>query len=166
MGESSNYPAQKRGSRKQLNPRFFAASTSSEFNNVSGSGDERRKDKSASPMSDDQSRVEMKEVNDQVKLLEQDLLVSEEEEKMDANLLGFSRSEVTVIDTSCAPWKCDKLLFRKKNVWKVRDKRTKTIHLGKKKRKANDADDGNIGGIKKQKVSSGEETKFPNTEVS
>nr|GMC62880.1 formin-E isoform X3 [Ipomoea batatas] len=152
MGESGNCPAQKKGPRKQINPRFFAASTSSELNNVSGSGDDRGKDKSASPMSDDQSRVEMK-------LLEQS---EEEEEKIDANLFGFSRSEVTVIDTSCAPWKCDKLLFRKKNVWKVRDKRSKTtIHLGKKKkRKANE--DGNFGGIKKQKVSSGEETKIPN----
>ncbi|XP_019153594.1 PREDICTED: uncharacterized protein LOC109150069 isoform X2 [Ipomoea nil] len=153
MGESSNYPAQKKGSRKQINPRFF----SSELNNVSGSRDDRGKDKSASPMSDDQSRVEMK-------LLEQ----SEEEEKIDAHLFGFSRSEVTVIDTSCAPWKCDKLLFRKKNVWKVRDKRSKTtIHLGKKKkkRKANDggaAEDGNFGGIKKHKVSNGEETQISN----
>nr|GLL20000.1 uncharacterized protein LOC109150069 isoform X1 [Ipomoea trifida] len=154
MGESSNCPAQKKGPRKQINPRFFAASTSSELNNVSGSGDDRGKDKSASPMSDDQSRVEMKLV---VQSEEE-----EEEEKMDAHLFGFSRSEVTVIDTSCAPWKCDKLLFRKKNVWKVRDKRSKTtIHLGKKKkRKANE--DGNFGGIKKQKVSSGEETKIPN----
>ncbi|CAH9140825.1 unnamed protein product [Cuscuta epithymum] len=72
----------------------------------------------------------MKELNDQVKLLEQgqDFVVSEE--RMDANLLGYSKCEVTVNDMSCAPWKFDKLLFRKKTVWKVCDKRTNTLYLG------------------------------------
>lgn len=54
----------------------------------------------------------------------------------DANLVGFSRTEVTVIDTSYESWKFDKLLFRKKNVWKVRDKKGKGETVGgKKKRK-------------------------------
>ncbi|KAM7280851.1 hypothetical protein ACFE04_007985 [Oxalis oulophora] len=47
----------------------------------------------------------------------------EEEEKIKVKkekeeLFGFSRSEVTVIDTSFDVWKFDKLLFRKKNVRK------------------------------------------------
>ncbi|KAM7261317.1 hypothetical protein ACFE04_008684 [Oxalis oulophora] len=51
----------------------------------------------------------------------------EEEEKIKVKkekeeLFEFSRSEVTVIDTSFDVWKFDKLLFRKKNVRKVRDK--------------------------------------------
>ncbi|KAM7274554.1 hypothetical protein ACFE04_016420 [Oxalis oulophora] len=52
----------------------------------------------------------------------------EDEEKIKAKkekeeLFEFSRSEVTVIDTSFDVWKFDKLFFRKKNVWKVRDKK-------------------------------------------
>ncbi|EPS62702.1 hypothetical protein M569_12088 [Genlisea aurea] len=39
------------------------------------------------------------------------------------SLSGFSRTEVTVIDTSCAVWKLEKLLYRKRNVWKVRDRK-------------------------------------------
>ncbi|CAI9086983.1 OLC1v1020931C1 [Oldenlandia corymbosa var. corymbosa] len=79
------------------------------------------------------------------------------------NLSGFSRTEVTVIDTSVASWKFEKMLFRKKNVWKVRDKKgSKTANLTKKKkRKMNDNhavgdDDENAssggGSVKKAKV--------------
>lgn len=52
-------------------------------------------------------------------------VLCEEEEKMDLSLSGFSRTEVTVIDTSCKGWKFDKVLFRKKSVWKVRDRKSK-----------------------------------------
>ncbi|GER30126.1 dihydroxy-acid dehydratase [Striga asiatica] len=41
----------------------------------------------------------------------------------DVDLVGFSRTEVTVIDTSYESWKFDKFLYRKRNVWKVRDKK-------------------------------------------
>uniref|UniRef100_A0A2P2QEF7 Uncharacterized protein MANES_01G043100 n=1 Tax=Rhizophora mucronata TaxID=61149 RepID=A0A2P2QEF7_RHIMU len=50
----------------------------------------------------------------------------------------YSKSEVTVIDTSCEVWKFDKLVFRKKNVWKVRDKKGRTWTGGSKKRTKND----------------------------
>lgn len=50
-------------------------------------------------------------------------------------LKGFTRSEVTVIDTSCPGWKVDKLVFRKKNVWKVRERKPKNKSSVKKKRK-------------------------------
>ncbi|KAJ8760792.1 hypothetical protein K2173_021830 [Erythroxylum novogranatense] len=53
----------------------------------------------------------------------------------DKELKGYSRSEVTVIDTSCEVWKFDKLVFRKKNVWKVRDKRVRSLVGSNKKRK-------------------------------
>lgn len=132
MGESTTFPKfnVKRGSRKQANPRFCA---SSEIN--------KRKEETIK--------------DSQVKLLEQsdNLNLGEEEEKSNANLMGFSRTEVMVIDTSCAPWKFEKLLFRKKNVWKVRDKKSKTMNLGKKKkRKADVTNDEDAGGVKKQKV--------------
>lgn len=54
----------------------------------------------------------------------------------EANLVGFSRTEVTVIDTSYESWKFEKLLYRRKNVWKVRDKKGRSENVGgKKKRK-------------------------------
>ncbi|KAH6770990.1 hypothetical protein C2S52_015793 [Perilla frutescens var. hirtella] len=58
----------------------------------------------------------------------------------DASLVGFSRTEVTVIDTSYESWKFDKLLFRKKNVWKVRDKKGKGEIVGSKKKRKMEED--------------------------
>ncbi|KAL3524465.1 hypothetical protein ACH5RR_017299 [Cinchona calisaya] len=58
-----------------------------------------------------------------------------EEENGYGILSGFSRTEVTVIDTSFPSWKFEKMLFRKKNSWKVRDKKGKMINCGKKKKK-------------------------------
>nr|XP_027103511.1 uncharacterized protein LOC113724824 [Coffea arabica] len=77
------------------------------------------------------------------------------------NLSGFSRTEVTVIDTSFASWKFDKMLFRKKNVWKVRDKRGQFMSSGKKKkRKASSVDSENVRGglhrVKKPKTFNGQ----------
>ncbi|KAB5557240.1 hypothetical protein DKX38_008149 [Salix brachista] len=68
----------------------------------------------------------------------------------DKELKGYSRSEVTVIDTSCQVWKFDKLVFRKKNVWKVRDKKEKSWVFGGKKRKGNDLESANGNGAKKK----------------
>ncbi|KAJ6976602.1 rho GTPase-activating protein gacZ-like isoform X1 [Populus alba x Populus x berolinensis] len=68
----------------------------------------------------------------------------------DKELKGYSRSEVTVIDTSCQVWKFDKLVFRKKNVWKVRDKKGKSWVFGSKKRKGNDLESANGNGAKKK----------------
>ncbi|CAH8360856.1 unnamed protein product [Eruca vesicaria subsp. sativa] len=94
-----------------------------------------------------------------------------EEEEGEKDLVGFSRSEVTVIDTSFKIWKVEKVVFRRRNVWKVRDKKgnsrgvvslkkKKTIKvkkkkmLKKKKKRKCDGDDGEIGRkSKKMKVS-------------
>ncbi|XP_006347514.1 uncharacterized protein [Solanum tuberosum] len=150
MGESTSFPkfSVKRGSRKQTNPRFCA---SSEINSDAVVEGGQRKEETESL---DKCRVEIKD--SQVKLLEQghNLNLAEEEDKSNANLMGFSRTEVMVIDTSCAPWKFEKLLFRKKNVWKVRDKKSKTLNWGKKKRKA-DVTSEDARGEKKQKFISG-----------
>ncbi|GAA0166185.1 hypothetical protein LIER_40136 [Lithospermum erythrorhizon] len=53
----------------------------------------------------------------------------EEDEKMDWNLSGFSRTEVSVIDTSYKGWKFEKVLFRKKSVWRVRDRNSKVLNF-------------------------------------
>ncbi|KAL9334559.1 hypothetical protein Peur_071740 [Populus x canadensis] len=86
---------------------------------------------------------------------EEDVEEDVEEEKGfgvggDKELKGYSRSEVTVIDTSCQVWKFDKLVFRKKNVWKVRDKKGKSWVFGSKKRKGNDLESANGNGAKKK----------------
>ncbi|KAM1712053.1 hypothetical protein ACFXTN_002221 [Malus domestica] len=62
----------------------------------------------------------------------------EEEEEDKGEMKGYSRSEVTVIDTSCGVWKTDKLVFRRKSVWKVREKKVKGRSSGRHKRKVVD----------------------------
>ncbi|KAG5036046.1 hypothetical protein GLYMA_04G228600v4 [Glycine max] len=56
-----------------------------------------------------------------------------EDEEEGNELKGFTKSEVTVIDTSSPGWKVDKFVFRKNNVWKVREKKTKNKFLAKRK---------------------------------
>lgn len=88
----------------------------------------------------------------------------EEEDEGERELVGYSRSEVTVIDTSFGVWKSDKVVYRRKNMWKVREKRGKVRSFGRKKRKLGSAirdddngDDENFGWVmKKTKVSSSE----------
>ncbi|GAB2265004.1 hypothetical protein Dimus_000073 [Dionaea muscipula] len=60
----------------------------------------------------------------------------EEEEEEGEELKAYSRMDVTVIDTSVAEWKLERLLFRRKNVWKIREKKRKGKISGAKKRKA------------------------------
>lgn len=66
---------------------------------------------------------------------EEEEVEGEEKESGGNDLKGFSKSEVTLIDTSCPEWKVDKLVFRKNNVWKVRERKGKSKVFGKKKRK-------------------------------
>ncbi|CAI0453263.1 unnamed protein product [Linum tenue] len=78
----------------------------------------------------------------------------------DRELKGYSRSEVTVIDTSYEVWKFDKLVFRKRNIWKVRDKKGKSwlSAAAKKKRKKgsggldSEFDHGSVSGGAKKKA--------------
>ena len=51
-----------------------------------------------------------------------------------------------MIDTSCEEWKVDKVVFRKENVWKVREKKGKCKFFGRKKRK------GSFGGFDDKEV--------------
>ncbi|KAK6118511.1 hypothetical protein DH2020_047778 [Rehmannia glutinosa] len=89
----------------------------------------------------------------------------------DGNLVGFSRTEVTVIDTSYELWKFEKFLYRKKNVWKVRDRKVKSETVGsKKKRKVSGGmEEEDRHGGKKSKVDTkegnGEECELPLNEV-
>ena len=65
-----------------------------------------------------------------VKEVDQDFMVVdpvEEEEKGHLDLLGCSQTEFTVIDTSLPSWKLEKMLHRRKNVWKIREKKRQRI---------------------------------------
>lgn len=113
--------------RKQTNPKFFVASSLSN----SGVDDCARKDDNApATNSFNDDAAELKEES-------MDCCDVEEVEKESGgnDLRGFSKSEVTVIDTSCAGWKVEKLVFRKNNVWKVRERKGKSKFFAKKKSK-------------------------------
>ncbi|GFP93701.1 hypothetical protein PHJA_001514500 [Phtheirospermum japonicum] len=86
---------------------------------------------------------------DEVRVKESDRC---ENEGRDVNLVGFSRTEVTVIDTSYESWKFEKFLYRKKNVWKVRDKKVKSESVGRKKKRKSSGSGEEEDGRKKSKV--------------
>lgn len=180
-GESNGLPLPKfhpqKCSRKQPSPRFCGPLNSPAFscignensnnNDAASNDDPHAKRESASPVSDDYSGVGLvKELrgDERVKLVENASSGEEEEEEQEEKdkgcwkLSGFSRTEVTVIDTSFARWKFEKMLFRKKNVWKVRDKKGKTVNFTKKKRKSTGVDDENVSraDVKKAKVLDGQ----------
>ncbi|CAN1251121.1 hypothetical protein LINPERPRIM_LOCUS7630 [Linum perenne] len=139
-----------KSARKQTNPKFFplppppedekaaiavASSFDSDHNSninddCSGGGDdEMEEDK----YKDDRFRAEGRGGDDELK--------------------GYSRSEVTVIDTSYEVWKFDKLVFRKKNDWKVRDKKGRSwlSAATRKRKKGSGGLESESGGAKKKK---------------
>lgn len=106
------------------------------------------------PSSRENSCAEVKERSEKVRAARgENVDVVEEEEDCCGDLLGFSRTEVTVIDSSCASWKSEKLLFRRKSVWRVREKRSRLGGVGaKKKRKGRPPlEEESNGGEKKRK---------------
>lgn len=149
--------------RKQTAPKSLTTSTAS--NNIHLRQVEEEKSPSCTPKDEstpatasfgtDNSLTEGKEAN-----VEEE--EEEEEEKDERELVGYSTSDVTVIDTSFGVWKSEKVVYRRKNVWKVREKRGKVRSFGRKKRKSGecDVDGGNeensCGLMKKAKVSGSE----------
>lgn len=116
--------------RKQTNPKSFVASSLS--NCVAN--DCARKDEENVPCTNSFSNndvLEMKEGN----TASWDVEEEKEKDNGGNELKGFSKSEVTVIDTSCPEWKTEKFVFRNNSVWKVREKKGKSKFFGKKKRK-------------------------------
>ncbi|CAN8252192.1 unnamed protein product [Cochlearia groenlandica] len=100
----------------------------------------------AAPSRDSYSKKPVTEKRGRKRSLpEADDVAEEEEEKGEKDLIGFSRSEVTVIDTSFNIWKSEKLVFRRRNVWKVRDKKGKSRPVSPKKNKT-------VKKIKKKKM--------------
>ncbi|KAK7350943.1 hypothetical protein VNO77_10014 [Canavalia gladiata] len=104
--------------RKQTNPKIFLAS--SVINSLHDSA-------AATPSVDAAIPVEEEAAADRG-----------DEEEVDNDkewneFKGFTKSEVTVIDTSCPGWKVDRLVFRRNNVWKVRERKPKSKFFAKKK---------------------------------
>lgn len=146
----------KKSARKQANPKFCDVSTPTSANDIDSIGkDEYVQAATVSLHSDNNSNIGAN--------ANWDDHGEEEKEKTsggggggsDRELKGYSRSEVTVIDTSFEVWKFDKLVFRRKNIWKVRDKKGKSWTVGTKKRKGNHLESGNgdVGSKKKVKTS-------------
>ncbi|XVE58271.1 hypothetical protein DITRI_Ditri04bG0157100 [Diplodiscus trichospermus] len=167
MGEHAQTSrfSKKKASRKQTNPRFCIVKkpnvNSSEEQKSSSDNvrkDEKIPSSTTSLNSREEAKRESKEEGDDNNVEEEDK-EEEEREKGEKELLGYSRSEVTVIDTSSEVWKVDKLIFRRKNIWKVKDKKGKSRTVGRKKRKAPPppppSNDDNAGVCnKKRKISS------------
>ncbi|XP_059667319.1 uncharacterized protein LOC132312815 isoform X2 [Cornus florida] len=150
MGESDDFSKinGKKSSRKQPNPKICVLSTSNSAEDEKCSDHFGRDEgvSAALPSSGDNSCSQVKQMSDQTRKGNFDV----EEEKSHVDLSAFSRTEVTVIDTSCPSWKFEKLLFRRKNVWKVRDKKSKSANMGRKKRKVSPANE-NFDGEKRPK---------------
>ena len=70
-----------------------------------------------------------------------------EGEDCEEDFKGFTKSEVTVIDTSCPVWKVDKFVFRKNSVWKIRERKHKNKFVAKKKKKSKLTHELDIHGI-------------------
>ncbi|KAL8153495.1 hypothetical protein V2J09_011255 [Rumex salicifolius] len=135
----------RKSSRKQQNPRFWDATASSKKSSNGGCSDDlsKRKDKKGLnrnnnklASSGDNSLNQHRKLRDSKDPGELGQDVEEKEE----DLKGYSKSEVTVIDSSIQGWKIELLVFRKrksksKSVWKVREKTNKSRSLVNPRRK-------------------------------
>lgn len=127
---NSDYPTRK-FPRKQSNPKICSIPS---FDNADDKNpcSVHKEHNILSSNSDNSSKGGGNEAHNAANARQADVV---EEEKAEKELVGYSKTEVTVIDTSCDVWKSDKLIFRRKNVWKVKDKMGKLRSYGRKKRK-------------------------------
>lgn len=149
MGGETSRTFPKKSSRKQANPRFCGASSEGE---LPSSSDDLRREKSDNGglvSSGDNSLNDRRENNNNNNNNNNntnttttnnnttaDVRVDEvEEEEEIVDLKAYSRSEVTVIDTSFEEWKSDKWVFRKNDEWKIKEKKSKSRVSAGKKRK-------------------------------
>lgn len=162
MGDPVNFSRTggKKSSRKQQNPKLCVLSAPV---NVENANCYNRRDALPSPLipssGGDNSCTEAKEMRSPAKLAKAKkagtcLADDVDDDKHQFNLSGFSRTDVTVIDTSIPTWKFEKLLFKRKNVWKVRDKKGKSTSVIGKKRLAKSSNDPQNVGVKKLKLCS------------
>lgn len=120
----------KKSGRKQQCPRICVVSTNSDAQNVPVVN---VRASSPLPLTLKKKRT-VKEVNQRLKATEH-VEEGEDEEKAHWDLRAYSKTEVTVIDTSVPSWKFEKMLYRRKNVWKLGDKKGKGLMTGDKKKR-------------------------------
>ncbi|GAB4826109.1 hypothetical protein Ancab_008979 [Ancistrocladus abbreviatus] len=136
MGDANGI-SRKKSSRKQQNPKFCDVKTLKNGNGAGNdsSSDELRRETSenglASSGGDNCDRVKREGNADSVFDVEEDEHGGEE----NVDLKEYSRSEVTVIDTSFEEWKVERLVLRRNNVWKVREMKMGWSNFVGKKRK-------------------------------
>ncbi|CAL9231426.1 unnamed protein product [Arabidopsis halleri] len=184
--KSSTIPGKKKLPRKQSNPKHCSLDTPNDVvplvnqkSNDANCVPSVREFATSSSRSSYNKKPPAPEIRERRRSIAEGEDVDEEEEKGEKDLVGFSRSEVTVIDTSFKIWKSEKLVFRRRNVWKVREKKgksrvvskTKTKKMMKKKKKKKRKcdvgdDDGEIARkSKKMKISTSVSDNNPRYDV-
>ncbi|XP_075650777.1 uncharacterized protein LOC142621342 isoform X2 [Castanea sativa] len=164
--------SRKKFPRKQTNPKFLTSTTNTNTNNNNNTSPQYVTTPATASFDSNNSLKEVKENNVEEEEEEEEekkmMKLKNNKKKEKRELVGYSRSEVTVIDTSfVGAWKSEKVVYRRKNVWKVRS-------FGRKRKRMNggcdddddndddndDPDDDeyeNTGGVlKKMKVSGSE----------
>ncbi|XP_038708044.1 uncharacterized protein LOC120003229 isoform X2 [Tripterygium wilfordii] len=145
----------KKSFRKQTNPKccVFSSTRSQKYENVGAAMATSLDSRSNSKGTRGQNNV-----NVDCHEVEEEEQEEEEVEEEREELKGYSRNEVTVIDTSCEVWKFEKMVFRRNNVWKVRNKKGKPRSVWGKKRKNSGSEfHANLAAKKKSRVFSDKE---------
>ncbi|KAG1365690.1 hypothetical protein COCNU_12G006900 [Cocos nucifera] len=122
--------ASRRSARKQPNPKACVPSASASIDGsfLAGAPAACHVPPATSPSSADNSVAEAKKSRTKARRKR-----GTTGSPVESDLSTYSKTEVTVIDTSSPGWKSEKLIFRKGMVWKVRDK--KLWNVCRKKRK-------------------------------
>ena len=171
--------SRKKFPRKQTNPKFLTSTTTTTTNNNNNNTSPQYVTTPATASFDSNNSLkEVKENNveeEEEEEEEKKMKLKNNKKKEKRELVGYSRSEVTVIDTSFVVWKSEKVVYRRKNVWKVRN-------FGRKRKRMNggcdddddndddndDPDDDeyeNAGGVLKKMKISGSESIAASNEV-
>ncbi|XP_068650880.1 uncharacterized protein [Aristolochia californica] len=120
-----------KSTRKQANPKICVVSSSTSVQDSCMPGGQIL---AMSPSSADNSVAEAKDGEKEGGFVDAEKEISQAL-GVDVDLDLFSRTVVTIIDTSSPTWKSEKQLLGKKNVWKIRDKKRRLIDTSRKKRK-------------------------------
>ncbi|PKA60277.1 hypothetical protein AXF42_Ash008336 [Apostasia shenzhenica] len=112
MGDPRDLAARRKGLRKQMNPRACVPSASASVDCGAS-----RAALETPPSSADNSVAEAQKGRTKMRKR------GTGGQAADSDLSAYSRTEVTVIDTSSSAWKSEKALYRKGMVWKVREKK-------------------------------------------
>ncbi|GAB2221852.1 hypothetical protein Droror1_Dr00013043 [Drosera rotundifolia] len=137
MGESGGEGrTKKKGCRKQANPKFCVVD--SRENGVDRMANENEKENQIGlDSSGGDNNENLGVIHENVEGDERGIDGGEGfDDGEEEELKGYARMEVTVIDTSVGEWKFERFVFRRRNVWKIREKNRKGTRGGTRKRRA------------------------------